>query len=166
VTWEIHSSDVTSYDYIALYKKDAPNNHYETYKYVDMKSGFLNFDAPKEVATYEFRYHCRGMRTVECAVSNSISIANTDSIVANINDGMIAVTWDIHSQSKTSWDWVGLYKSSENSNMNYLSYKFIDLSSNAMIFEKPKIPGQYEVRYFSFNVGRYTSFRKSLPFDA
>lgn len=63
------------------------------------------------------------------------------------------------------------------SNKKYLDYHYIDMTTNAMVrgysplhhhlshmdqvFEKPRAPGTYEVRYFSYETGKYADFRKS-----
>jgi len=161
VTWDIHSLDPSSRDYIALYKQEALNSYYEKYLYVDLQAGFLIFEAPTQVDLYNFRYHSASqLKTMDVARSDPVEIPNTDTITATVENGIITVTWDIHSQPQNNWDWVGLYKKGIISNKDYIDSKYVNVNSKLLVFN-PKDPGQYEVRYFSYYLGRYTDFRKS-----
>lgn len=157
--------DVSAYDYIGLYKQDSLNNNYESFQYVDMKAGYIIFEAPKEVAVYHLRYHSVSQsKYIDIARSDLIHIQNTDSITAILNNGTVTVTWDIHSQPHTTWDWVGIFEEGA-PNTNYLIFKYIDVNSNIAVF--PGIPTgrRYEARYFSSKVGKYVDFRKSPIFN-
>jgi hypothetical protein len=165
VSWDILSVDVSAYDYIGLYKQDSLNNNYESFQYVDMKAGYIIFEAPKEVAVYHLRYHSVSQsKYIDIARSDLIHIQNTDSITAILNNGTVTVTWDIHSQPHTTWDWVGIFEEGA-PNTNYLIFKYIDVNSNIAVF--PGIPTgrRYEARYFSSKVGKYVDFRKSPIFN-
>jgi len=165
VYYQIYSRIPTNSDWIALYKRGMENNYYVTYKYVDSRIPFVEFEAPREVYEYEFRYHSGSQpKTHDVVRSDVIYVENTDIIVAESDGGVIAVSWDIHSQEKTSSDWIALFKVTEANNRNFIGdYKYVDINSNATVFLAPTEPGEYEIRYFSYNVGRYTTFRKSNP---
>jgi len=70
----------------------------------------------------------------------------------------------VHSQTKTSWDWVGIFAVGA-ANTKYLQYKYIDPHSTALTFDVPMAHGTYEARYFSYNLGKYADFRKSKTFQ-
>jgi len=164
VSWDIHSVDPSSYDYIALYKHDSLNYYYEDYKYLDLQSGVLVFEAPTQVGTYNLRYHAASQsKYADIVRSDTIEILNTDWVRATVGEGVITVTWDIHSQPITTWDWVGIYKTGTTLNTNYVDYKYIDINSKMLLFSA-KEPGEYEARYFSSRLGRYTDFRQSNKF--
>lgn len=56
VEWSIHSVDVSSSDWVGIYKIGESNNKsYVDYKYLDTKQGFLLFDRPDSGA-YEARF--------------------------------------------------------------------------------------------------------------
>jgi len=164
VYYQINSRKPSNSDWIALYKKGSENNYYITYKYIDTKFDYVEFDAPREILEYEFRYHSATQyKYQDLTRSEIINIENTDRVSAEIEGGIITVNWDIHSQEKTTSDWVGLFRVEELNNKNYVQYKYVDIHSNATIFALPKEKGTYEVRYFSYNLGKYNDFRKSYP---
>jgi hypothetical protein len=164
VSWDILSVDVSAYDYIGLYKQEALNNYYESFQYVDMKSGFNIFEAPKEVAVYHLRYHSASQsKYIDIARSDLIDIQNTDSINAVYNNGTVTVNWDIHSQPYTSWDWVGIFEEGA-PNANYLIFKYIEPNTNSAVFTGIPTGRRCEARYFSSKVGKYIDFRKSPVF--
>jgi len=164
VQWDIHSVDPANSDYIGLYKQESLNNYYENFQYIDVKSGFLIFDAPKEIAVYNLRYHSPSLsKYIDIARSEPISIQNTDSVNAVVNNGTVTVTWDIHSQPQTSWDWVGIFEV-EASNTTYLMFKYIDVNTNQAIFQPIPLGKRCEARYFSSKLGKYVDFRKSSIF--
>jgi len=165
VSWDIHSVDVSAYDYIGLYKQESLNNNYESFQYVDLKSRYNIFEAPKEVASYHLRYHSASQsKYIDIARSDPIHIQNTDSINTVLHNGTVTVIWDIHSQPHTTWDWLGIFEEGA-PNTNYLIFKYIDVNTYSAVF--PGIPTgrRYEARYFSSKVGKYVDFRKSPIFS-
>jgi len=164
VQWIISSVDPSPYDYLALYKSEALNNSYICYKYIDPKNNHVVMDAPCEVETYNVRYHSSTQsKYTDIARSDSIQIENTDTVTATVTKSVVTVTWDIHSQPHTTWDWVGIYKKGITSNTNYVDYKYIDLNTKVLVFSVREA-GEYEARFFSSRLGRYTDFRKSNAF--
>jgi len=162
VFYQINSRTASNSDWIAFYKKDSENNYYISYKYIDTRIPFVEFECPREITEYEFRYHSSTQSKYQDLTRSKLFIVeNTDIITAQIDGRMITVSWDIHSQEKTTSDWIGLFNVNETNNKNYLQYKYIDTYSNAAIFTIPRERGQFEVRYFSYNLGRYNDFRKS-----
>jgi len=165
VSYEVHSLIPSSSDWIALYKKGSQNNNYISYNYISPKGVPIEFDAPKELSEYEFRYHSATFGKNVSVVSSPIfTVEDTDTVIVTI-EGSIFVRWDIHSQVQTTSDWVGLFKASEKNNGNYLESKYVNVSTNNTVFKIPKDkPGEYEVRYFSYYVGKYVNFKKSNIF--
>lgn len=164
VHYEMRSVDVTPKDYIALYKTSAPNNAYVTYTYVDPTKNVVEIPAPAEIDQYEARYHSASKsRYADVARSNSFTVPNTDVVTAEIASGVLTVSWTIHSQPRSTWDWVGIFPKSA-PNHKYLAFKYVDPASSALVFDVPKEHGVYEARYFSNALGKYTDFRKSREF--
>jgi hypothetical protein len=164
VRYEIRSVDVSPKDYIALYKNSASNNSYISYAYVDPAKNLVELPAPAEVDQYEARYHSATQsRYADIARSISFAVPNTDVVAAEIASGVLTVSWAIHSQPRSSWDWVGIFAKGS-VNTKYVTFKYIDSASSALVFEVPKEHGVYEARYFSNALGKYADFRKSKEF--
>jgi hypothetical protein len=165
VRYEIRSVDVTAKDYVAIYKTSSQNNSYVTYSYVEPTKNSVELPAPSEVDTYEVRYHSGAQsRYTDVCRSSSFVVPNTDSVTAEIASGILTVTWSIHTQQKSSWDWVGIFAKGS-PNTKFVSYKYIDPTANALVFEVPREHGTYEARYFSNSLGKYVDFRKSKEFN-
>jgi len=146
-------------------KKGSPNNQYITYKHIDKNNAIVEFDTPKEDGEYEFRYH--QSKYVDVVRSPLLVIENTDSVNIELkeNGKFVFVTWDIFSQTQSNRDWIAIYRPDEKNNRKYIKeFKYVDLVVGGILFESPTQPGEYEVRYFSYNLGSFTDFRKSRPF--
>jgi len=169
VTWNISSVDISSSDYIALYELNAQNNSYIEYKYIDANSGTLTFSAPVKIGIYQFRYHSSlSSKYVDIVRSVSLEIKNTDIMEVRVDSGEkgnIVVTWDIVSQPKSSWDWIGIFEYGA-SNNSYMCSSYVNMTKNEVSLPKSNLkPGlSYEARYFSNKLGKYTDFRKTEPF--
>jgi len=145
-------------------QKNSPNNYYVTFKYIDTKNAYLEFDSPKEIDEYDFRYHSATHgKTVSIVKSLSFIVQDTDTVSVTVEGPAIVVKWDINSQTQTTSDWVGLFKASEKNNSKYLDSKYVNLTTNNVTFNT-KEKGEMEVRYFSYNVGKYANFKKSNVF--
>eukprot|EP01128_Nolandella_sp_AFSM9_P003778 TRINITY_DN1657_c0_g1_i1.p1 TRINITY_DN1657_c0_g1~~TRINITY_DN1657_c0_g1_i1.p1 ORF type:complete len:652 (-),score=224.02 TRINITY_DN1657_c0_g1_i1:40-1842(-) len=161
VKFDIHSVDVTKWDYVAVYPLGKHNNDYVSHKYVDPPKKTLVVPAPIQVGKYEVRFHSGSQsKYVDCVRSVEFEIENRDVVEAKKSGSLIPVTWKIHSQPKSKWDWVGLFLVGT-ANTQYVQYKYINVSTNALVFDAPTAPGNYEVRYFSYHHGKYEDFRKS-----
>jgi len=178
----IHSVDPNVSDYVAVYRIDAPNNSYVSYAYYDHSRPFIEIPPPTAIGSYEVRFHSAlQSKYADVCRSSTFHVENTDWVKAEVTPGLVAVSWDIHSQPKSTWDWVGIFRVGA-SNHQYVSYKYVLPDSSALVrsnsirvvamlahthpqtFDAPKEPGDYEVRYFSYHVGTYADFRKSAPF--
>jgi hypothetical protein len=146
VTWDIDSVDMSSWDWIALYKAGASNNYYESYKYADQKNRVVEFEVPRTPGEYELRYHSKTQRrSRDLARSTAVIVVDRDEVSAMYEGGYIKVDWKIFSVDVTSSDWVGLYKTGES---NYIEFKYVDPRMGFVVFEKPAA-GTYEVKYYS-----------------
>lgn len=165
IKFEIRSVDVSAKDYIGIYKTSAPNNSYVSYGYIDPTKDTLELAAPSEVDQYEARYHSASQsRYADVARSASFAVPNTDVVTAEIASGVLTVSWSIHSQPRSTWDWVGIFAKGA-ANTKYIAFKYIDSTSSALFFDVPKDHGVYEARYFSNALGKYVDFRKSKEFQ-
>jgi len=164
VKWDILSIEPSTSDYIALYASSSFNNYYLSYKYIDMSSHTLFFEAPLGVGKYNLRYHHSGFsKYVDLVRSEDFEILNTDKLNVKVDGKTVTVSWDVHSQPVTSWDWIGVFKKDHgNNNKNYLEFKYVDIATKALIFVINE-PGEYIAKYFSSKVGKYEDFR-SIPF--
>jgi len=163
INWEIKSIEVSSSDYIALYNNNSLNNYYLAYKYIDTTNNTIFFEAPVAIGKYNLRYHHAGFSKYFDLVRSEeyFEIINTDRLNVEVDKNTVTVSWDIHSQPETSWDWVGIFKKNTH-NKNYLEFKYVDLSTRILVFSA-KEPGEYEAKYFSSKVGKYEDF-KVTPF--
>jgi len=129
-----------------------------------MKSGYLSFEAPREIAQYNLRYHSSSLsKYIDIARSDSISIQNTDSVNVMVDGHIVKVSWDIYSQTKTAWDWVGIFEEGSD-NHTYLMCQYVDPKTDVLVFQPVPSGKKYEARYFSSKVGKYVDFRKSPVF--
>eukprot|EP01125_Pyxidicula_operculata_P018389 TRINITY_DN652_c1_g1_i1.p1 TRINITY_DN652_c1_g1~~TRINITY_DN652_c1_g1_i1.p1 ORF type:complete len:836 (+),score=170.68 TRINITY_DN652_c1_g1_i1:7-2514(+) len=101
---------------------------------------------------------------------------------AKIESNSIIVTWKPNSYKKNPKDWLGVFPANEKSNRKWVinnssgvfknelwcrSPSSTTCSDNEKVtvkFDKPSAPGEYEVRYFSLNVGKFAVFKKSDTF--
>jgi len=164
VDYDVRSVDLSSKDYVAIYKTSAQNNSYVTYAYIDPTKNSVNLAPPTEIDTYEIRFHSASQsKYADVCRSNSFIVPNNDLVSAEIASGILTVSWSIHSQPKSSWDWVGIFLK-DSPNTKFVSYKYVDTTTNALVFEVPREHGVYEARYFSNALGKYVDFRKSREF--
>jgi len=99
-----------------------------------------------------------------------LKIVNTDSfdyinaeVVRDYKE--LKITWDIVSQPRSTWDWIGIFKTGE-PNHQYIYSTYVSPTKTSFTWKiSGFIPGPYEVRYFSNSLGKYTDFRKSPSFQ-
>lgn len=163
LTWNILSVDVSSWDWVALYKDGAANNCYETYKYVDTKAGSLIFEAPRTPGKYQLRYHSKSQRRSRHVATTSVfEVEDRDQVTANFDGGYVKVEWSIHSVDTSASDWVGIYRVGETNNKSYVDYKYIDPRVGFVLFNRPD-SNNYEVRFFSATKPKYEDLKRSAP---
>jgi len=166
--WNIFSLLPSESDYVGLYELEAPNNFYMEYKYIDSSSGCIYFTAPTGIGKYQFRYHSASQSKYQDVIrSDPVEIKDTDIIEASLDGkNCVKVTWDIISQPKSSWDWIGIFECGA-TNKNYVYSTYITNTQNDIIW----VPittlktGFYEARYFSDKLGKYATFKISKPFE-
>jgi len=167
VRWDIFSINISGSDYIGLYEIDALNNSYMEYKYIDLAAGYILFTGPVKSGKYQFRYHSGSQsKYQDITRSNPVEIKDTDFIKVTLDGNYVNVSWDIISQPKSSWDWIGIFQCGE-SNKNYLYSSYIPPLKNTIIWEPESTikSGLYEARYFSDKLGKYTTFKISTSFE-
>ena len=61
----------------------------------------------------------------------SLSI-DFDVVTAEVAGGMVAVSFNIFSQPKSSWDWVGIFKVGAPNN-TFVAYSYVKADTNAVV---------------------------------
>jgi len=153
VTWDIHAVDVSSWDYVAMYKES--DTKILCSQYVDMKNNHLIFDIPRTPGTYVLKYWAWRIGSAPLDVSEPIVVENRDTLKAKFSNNAVEVEWDLYSIDVSPKDWIALIKSGR-SNKEYESYEYVRTCANHQVLEKmPKEKGEYEVRYFSHTKPKY-----------
>jgi hypothetical protein len=161
VQWDIHSVDVSGWDWVALYQDGAANNCYESYRYVDVKSGSVVIEAPRTPGRYQLRYHSKSQRRSRhiCA-SSTFEVEDRDIITAKFEGGYIKVEWRVFSVDVSPSDWVGIYRTGETNNKSYVDYKYVDPRLGFLLFDRPDA-NTYEARFFSATKPKYEALKAS-----
>jgi len=149
-TWKIPESvEVSAKDWIGFYIHDRQySNKYESYVSLGGKrEGCASFTAPSN-GYYDLRYY-QNNGWVEMSRSEPFLVGPKMNVKATLQGRRkIAVTWDCGSQQ--TGDWVALYPVSTYSNTKYLQQLSVSSanSDGVLLFDAPRQPGEYEVRYF------------------
>lgn len=131
VTWDIHAVDVSSWDYIALYKDSESN--YLVSKYVDIKNKYLIFDIPRNPGTYYLKYWAYSIGSAPIDVSDPIVVEIKDELNVTYKDNTLEVEWKIYSVDITSSDWVAIVKANSDNNKNYIYYEYIRTDRKSVV---------------------------------
>eukprot|EP01125_Pyxidicula_operculata_P001596 TRINITY_DN11446_c0_g1_i1.p1 TRINITY_DN11446_c0_g1~~TRINITY_DN11446_c0_g1_i1.p1 ORF type:complete len:567 (-),score=93.96 TRINITY_DN11446_c0_g1_i1:43-1743(-) len=187
VNLKVYTIDISSKDHVVMYKINndtdtTTTNTTTTITITDQHhtlitrknitkdaTDVVEFDAPNEVGRYYFVYSSSSWpKHYPQLRSDTFEIKNTDMLTVTKNDNKtIVVNHDIHSQTKSTWDWIGIFTDDETNMKNFKLFKYIELSSSKVTFDVSSLPtpGKYVARYFSSTVGKYLSYRSSIPFD-
>lgn len=161
VSWDIHSVDISNWDWVALYKEGAANNCYESYKYVDSGAGLIMMEPPRIPGRYELRYHSKSQRrSRHVAASPLFVVEDRDKVSAAFEGGYVKVEWRVFSVDVSPSDWVGLYRVGETNNKSYVDFKYIDVRLGFLLFDRPD-PSTYEARFFSASKPKYEAVKSS-----
>lgn len=79
----------------------------------------------------------------------AFEIEDKDKLTVSIEGTALKVTWELLSVKPSGSDWIGIYKSSEENNKQYVTFKYIDPKQNWMLLNVPEQSGSYQVRYFT-----------------
>lgn len=156
VSWTIPSSQVSSYDFVALYAVGTPHDSFLDWRWATgATTGSATMSAPA-AGTYEFRYFSNGVFTL-LATSNSFTVGSggggggsvTLTAPATAAPGStINVSWTGPAGHATSGDWLGLYALGS-ADGAFLAYQYATGSDSGSIgFTAPGTGGDYEFRYF------------------
>jgi len=150
ISWNITGGVPNKKDWIGLYLISEKNNrNYATYVRVSEKVNSIeNIRAPYMEGIYEFRYLLNGRYDQVAGKSNPMLIGPKVMLHTEITESVIDVTWETASKLSNR-DFIGLYEFSELDNRKYLAFKYI--TGEYVRFNLPRKPGNYQVRYFSYN---------------
>jgi len=158
-TWKIPESvEVSAKDWIGFYIHDRQySNKYESYVSLGGKrEGESSFTAPSN-GYYDLRYY-QNNGWVEMSRSEPFLVGPKMNVEATLQGRKVAVKWSGAEQQ--NGDWVALYPVSTYSNTKYLQQlpvKSAD-SDGVLLFDAPRQPGEYEVRYFFTDKRRGTGY--------
>jgi hypothetical protein len=161
VKYDLQSEVPSASDWIGVYR--AGHNDYLEYKYVDMKEGQLQFNAPWRPGKYELKYYSKSAGSV--VMTKAFEIEDKDQLSVSIEGTALKVTWDLLSVKSTASDWIGIYKAGEENNKQYVTFKYIDPKQNWMLLNVPEQSGSYQVRYFTHQLEKYDDLKRTAVFD-
>jgi len=159
-TWKIPDNvEVSPKDWIGLYIHDRQySNKYESYVLLGGKrEGIASFKAPT-IGYFDLRYYPNN-GSVEKSRSEPFLVGPKMNVEAKLQGRRkISVTWD--RASETNGDWLALYPVSTYSNTKYLQQLPASSANNdgVVLFDAPRQPGEYEVRYFFTNKRHATGY--------
>jgi len=149
-TWNIPEDvEANEKDWIGLYIHDRQySNKYERYVYLGgAKSGDSCFTAPGD-GYFDLRYY-QNKGNEEKSRSEPFLVGEKME-VKGVLEGRrkIIATWN--RAAERSGDWIGLYLVSTYSNAQYIQQHPVSSanSKGEIIFDAPRQPGSYELRYF------------------
>ncbi|MCW8879838.1 MAG: VWA domain-containing protein [Kangiellaceae bacterium] len=139
------SGPKNKFDVVAVFKPNARKylNHTYIFRERDKSPAFVN--APETPGTYEVRYYTNGKRTL--AKQNFTVIPATASVSApsQVKAGMkFSVEWQ---GPKNKFDVVTVF--SDDGKKQFDKKYIRDNSKSPISLKAPKVPGKYQVRYFT-----------------
>eukprot|EP01105_Mastigella_eilhardi_P010916 TRINITY_DN2522_c0_g2_i1.p1 TRINITY_DN2522_c0_g2~~TRINITY_DN2522_c0_g2_i1.p1 ORF type:complete len:677 (-),score=154.74 TRINITY_DN2522_c0_g2_i1:95-2014(-) len=157
-------------DWVGLFSTATRSNQtkysLERHTCSEGSSSTLDFTAPRMPGSYHLRYFKITSGLVYSAISLPIEVTVQHQLTATVtaDETALTVTWLCTSQEPSSYDWVGLYSSVVAQSTSYVAYQYCfgrgetPKDRGSLVFELTKctIPGEYEVRFFSHNNGKYT----------
>ncbi len=82
--------------------------------------------------------------------SSTVLIGPKVLIRAELKGTSVAVKYRIDAKEQSSWDWIGLFYSTQEENYaDYVTWCYVDTSADNVLLEAPVTPGDYVVCYFS-----------------
>ncbi|KAH3762443.1 hypothetical protein Pelo_5743 [Pelomyxa schiedti] len=164
-SWDLRSYIPNPSDWIALFIHDREFSHSQ-YEYLGSQSaGTLCFKPVKD-GYYDVRiYNAGSPPTSPRLKSDPILVGSIVKVSARVVGGSvpkIAVTWTLPASPVlcSASDWIGLYENSTRSNRLYLSWASCEKS--CVLFDIPKAPELYDVRYFKAGSGNAYSGHCSI----
>lgn len=169
VSWEDDKKDNDcAKDWIALFRLGTKSNKkWLTYQYCGSDPAHtLVFAAPRTPGQYEFRYFRSGSGNIYSGKSNVVIVPNVDYLEL-LPDTNGKIQWGCFSKEPNSGDWVGLFAKGADST-KYIQSKYCsegemdsdDCDSGTILFDLSQLTaGEYEFRFFSRAIGKYTPYK-------
>jgi len=148
VSWELNIP-ATDTDWIGFYRKEKPDNKYELeFKTSKSSVDHRNIKIPKEPGFYEFRFFSRGTYD-SIATSSIIYVGPKIEMQASMdNFDNITISWNTVEGDIGSGDWIGLYKTDDIKNKNYIRSFWVTKKIDSRESDGHLDSGTYEFRYF------------------
>ncbi|GAM18006.1 hypothetical protein SAMD00019534_011810 [Acytostelium subglobosum LB1] len=146
VTYNLGTPIHTGHCWIGIYPTHQPKNErYLSYKVVESVEGTLVFPnvipGHYEARLFKDRYDL-------LQTSQSIRIGPEVELSVNVVQDEIVVQFKIVGGTNNTRDWIGLYSKGLR-NKKYLASHYTT-NSGTVIFKSPRVPGDYQVRYFIY----------------
>ena len=169
----------SQYDWIGLYKAETRSNRkYSAFKYIKEGKGtmhngteynYIEFERPRESGTYEFRFffyspYANTYGNFCSGYSNTFVINNVNELTVEMREDRKSfyVKYYCPSAEPNTNDWVGVFRSVECKNSEYLRYKYcqdmgrnMKLNSGSVLFEdmlektSAKESSSWEIRFIT-----------------
>eukprot|EP01133_Synstelium_polycarpum_P010709 gene10709-12455_t len=151
-------------DWIGLYSDGLRNKKYLESAYANA-TGSVVFKSPRVPGSYSVRYFVYPTKYNEQAIA-SFQILDLDKIDVLTpivsKEEEIRVEYSVNTIVPSTSDWIGLYAVGEENNKNYLRTVYANGTGNGVVsLIAPDKTGEYEVRFFSYAKGKYTTFKVS-----
>lgn len=159
-------------DWIGMFHAGTKSNKkYLSFQYCTSKE--LMFAVPRSTTTtdFEFRYFRAdsrfGSSNAFSGRSAPVTVPNRDllAVLPTSSATSVRVRWSCTSQEPSTSDWIGIHEVGAADSSKYLQSKYTckgvqlsdDKDSGIVEFDLSGMkPGNYEIRYFSAAVGKYT----------
>jgi len=135
-------------DWVGLYKVNASDRDFISWKHTPDKTGILRFDIPSDTGSFEFRFYKNdGYELV--SKSEVFNISEGYSVTFSNEKFYTGEEMEIgYSSSGNQKDWIGLYKKGA-AGRDYVSWKYVEPGKNSLKFVLPTEEGQYEFRLYA-----------------
>jgi len=153
------SGNPSTWDWIALFRSETTDNRFyepESMRYLSTRKEVTELvNRPRTPGKYVAKFIPAGGGYSETAISNEITIDNTDSLLCVKREGPPAFfecVFSISSVVRSSRDWVALYHVGETNPYNYVgSYQWAAENTFSLSFPVPnESEGKaFEFRFFS-----------------
>jgi acyl-CoA thioesterase-1 len=168
INWQAPTSRQSN-SWVGIYKDGATDTQFLTYKYLPQtgSSGQLTFTI-RTAGTYEARiFSDGGYNRVDVSANFSVSSGgdttppspDDNEVGYNLNvnrasvpvGGQVTVSWQAPNSANRTNDWIGLYRSSNLTNIFYQDYRYTNGTANGSTIFTLNTAGTYEFRYLKNN---------------
>jgi len=145
------------------------NKNYLHFHKIGKKSSNLsrkfNFPAPRIPGDYVVKFFPALCGYTDVCKSNHMSVLSRDVLSVELSRddlsdwlSFFTVSWKIFSVDISPYDYIALH--AQNSD-NYVAYKYVDIKKGNVVFPSTGKAGNYEFRYHSAAMSKYTHVVKS-----